>query len=180
LLLGVILYFVQTFQLKHLVTPWYLPILFTLGVLLALVSVRQRPTWTRVIASLVLALLCAGSSRLERSTLGPPCPACTPNGLHVPGKRFPYTQERVEPRLAWVRAGNIMGHRHGVGLWRLVILQGRLLRNAPPARNSGDLNPGQCQHAGQPARLDTDGRHHTPHPSDCPQTPAPRGIDTGG
>ena len=59
-LLGFVLYFVQAFQFKHLVTPWYMPILFTLGVLLALVSVRQRPTWTRVIASLVLALLCAG------------------------------------------------------------------------------------------------------------------------
>jgi hypothetical protein len=59
-LLGFALYFVQTFQLKQLVTPWYLPILLTLGVLLALVSVRQRPTWTRVIALLVLTLLCAG------------------------------------------------------------------------------------------------------------------------
>jgi hypothetical protein len=58
--LGVALFFVQAFLLKQLVTPWYLPILFTLGVLLALVSVRQRPTWTRVIAALVLALLCAG------------------------------------------------------------------------------------------------------------------------
>jgi hypothetical protein len=59
-LLGLVLYFVQTFQLKHLVTPWYMPILFTLGVLLALVSVRQRPTWTRVIALLALALFSAG------------------------------------------------------------------------------------------------------------------------
>ncbi|HEX5442321.1 MAG TPA: hypothetical protein VFW87_00770 [Pirellulales bacterium] len=53
-------YFVQAFQFKHLVTPWYMPILFTLGVLLTLVSVRQRPTWARVTTSLVLALLCAG------------------------------------------------------------------------------------------------------------------------
>jgi len=59
-LLAFVLYFVQAFQFKHLVTPWYMPILFTLGVLLALVSVRQRPTWTRVIASLVLGLLCLG------------------------------------------------------------------------------------------------------------------------
>jgi hypothetical protein len=58
--LGMVLYFVQAFQFKDLVTPWYMPIMFTLGVLLVLVSVRQRPTWTRVIASLVLALLCAG------------------------------------------------------------------------------------------------------------------------
>ena len=59
-LLGLVLYFVQAFLLKHLVTPWYMPILFTLAVLSALVSVRQRPTWTRVIVSLVLALACAG------------------------------------------------------------------------------------------------------------------------
>lgn len=59
-LLALVSYFVETFQFKHLATPWYLPIAFTVGVLLALVSVRQRPTWTRVIASLVLALLSAG------------------------------------------------------------------------------------------------------------------------
>jgi hypothetical protein len=59
-LLGFALYFVQAFQFKHLVTPWYMPILFTLGVFLALVSLRQRPTWTRVIAFVLLALLCAG------------------------------------------------------------------------------------------------------------------------
>jgi hypothetical protein len=59
-LFGLVLYFVQTFQFKQLVTPWYMPILFTLGVLLALVSACQRPTWTRVIALLVLALLSAG------------------------------------------------------------------------------------------------------------------------
>ena len=58
--LGFLLNFVQVFVLKYLVTPWYVPILATGGALLALVSVRQRPTWTRVIASLVLALLCAG------------------------------------------------------------------------------------------------------------------------
>jgi hypothetical protein len=58
--LGFVIYFVQTFQFKHLVTPWYMPVLFTLGVLLALVSVLQRPTWTRIIAVVVLALLSAG------------------------------------------------------------------------------------------------------------------------
>jgi hypothetical protein len=59
-LLGFLLNFVQIFVLKFLVTPWYVPILATAGVLLALVSVRQRPTWTRVIAFLALVLLCAG------------------------------------------------------------------------------------------------------------------------
>ena len=58
-LLGLVLYLVQTVQFKVLVTPWYVPIFFTAGVLLALVSVRQRPTWTRVIALLALALLSA-------------------------------------------------------------------------------------------------------------------------
>jgi hypothetical protein len=53
-------YFVQALLFKFLVTPWYMPILFTLGVLAALVSVRQRRTWPRVITFLVLALLCAG------------------------------------------------------------------------------------------------------------------------
>jgi len=59
-LLGFLLNFVQIFVLKFLVTPWYVPILATAGVLLALVSVRQRPTWTRVIALLALVLLSAG------------------------------------------------------------------------------------------------------------------------
>src|SRR5262245_7476029 len=58
-LLGFVLYLVQAFLFKHLVTPWYMPMLFTLGVLLALISLRQRPTWTRVIAFVLLALLCA-------------------------------------------------------------------------------------------------------------------------
>ena len=59
-LLGFLLNFLQIAVLKYLVTPWYVPILATAGALLALVSVRQRPTWTRVIAFLALVLLCAG------------------------------------------------------------------------------------------------------------------------
>jgi hypothetical protein len=55
-ILGQVLFFVQVFQLKNLVTPWYQPILATAGVLLALVSVRQRPTWIRIVAVLLLAL----------------------------------------------------------------------------------------------------------------------------
>jgi hypothetical protein len=58
-LLGVVLFFVQAFLFKHLATPWYMPILFTVGALSALVSVRQRPTWIRVIALVVLALFSA-------------------------------------------------------------------------------------------------------------------------
>jgi hypothetical protein len=59
-LLGFLLNFLQIAVLKYLVTPWYVPILATAGALLALVSVRQRPTWTRVIALLALVLLSAG------------------------------------------------------------------------------------------------------------------------
>jgi hypothetical protein len=58
-LLGLVLYIAQTVQFKVLVTPWYVPILFTAGVLLVLVSLRQRPTWTRLVALLALALLSA-------------------------------------------------------------------------------------------------------------------------
>src|SRR6267143_360110 len=59
-LLGFLLNILQIAVLKYLVTPWYVPILATAGALLALVSVRQRPTWTRVIALLALVLLSAG------------------------------------------------------------------------------------------------------------------------
>jgi CDP-diglyceride synthetase len=58
-LLAVALFFVQAFAFKHLVTPWYMPILFTLGALSALVSVSQRRTWTRIIALAVLVLFSA-------------------------------------------------------------------------------------------------------------------------
>jgi hypothetical protein len=56
-LLGLVFNFIQIFQLKYLVTPWYLPIMATAGVLLALVSVRQRPTLTRIVGLVLLALL---------------------------------------------------------------------------------------------------------------------------
>jgi cytochrome oxidase Cu insertion factor (SCO1/SenC/PrrC family) len=46
--------------MKLLVTPWYMPILATVGALCALVSIRKRPTWTRVIALVILAVLTAG------------------------------------------------------------------------------------------------------------------------
>jgi len=59
-LLGLVLYLVQILLLKLLVTPWYLAFVFTGAALLALISVRQRPTWTRGIALLILALLSAG------------------------------------------------------------------------------------------------------------------------
>src|SRR5438105_2307573 len=54
-LLGPIIYFFQ-FRAHVLVTPWYAPILTTLGVLLALASVRQRGGVVRI-AGFVLLLL---------------------------------------------------------------------------------------------------------------------------
>ena len=59
-LLGVVLNFVQILLLKLLVVPWYMPILATVGALCALVSIRKRPTWTRGIALVILAVLTAG------------------------------------------------------------------------------------------------------------------------
>jgi hypothetical protein len=58
-LLGFALFFVQV-QLKHLVVPWYMPIMATAGALCALVSIRKRPTWTRGIALVLLAVLTVG------------------------------------------------------------------------------------------------------------------------
>ena len=46
--------------MKLLVVPWYMPILATVGALCALVSIRKRPTWTRAIALVILAVLTAG------------------------------------------------------------------------------------------------------------------------
>src|SRR5262249_20858303 len=59
-LLGLVLNFVQIFLMKLLVVPWYMPILATVGALCALVSIRKRPTWTRGIALVILAVLTAG------------------------------------------------------------------------------------------------------------------------
>src|SRR5262245_41327324 len=59
-LLGLVLNFVQISLLKLLVVPWYLPILATVGVLCALISIRKRPTWTRGIALAILTVLTAG------------------------------------------------------------------------------------------------------------------------
>jgi hypothetical protein len=59
-LLGLVLNFVQLLWMKLLVVPWYMPILATVGALSALVSIRKRPTWTRGIALVILAVLTAG------------------------------------------------------------------------------------------------------------------------
>jgi thiol:disulfide interchange protein len=59
-LLGLVLYILQAFLFKILVVPWYMPIMFTMGALFALVAFGQRRTWTRGIALVLLGLLCAG------------------------------------------------------------------------------------------------------------------------
>lgn len=59
-LLGLVLNFVQILLMKLLEVPWYMPVLATVGALCALVSIRKRPTWTRGIALVILAVLTAG------------------------------------------------------------------------------------------------------------------------
>ena len=56
-LLGPVLYAVQ-FSMKHLVTPWYLPILATIGVLFMLVSVQQRRGVLRIAVLALFTLMC--------------------------------------------------------------------------------------------------------------------------
>ena len=54
--LGIIIYMVQ-FATKHLVEPWHVPILGTIGVLLMLVSVVQRPGVWRIIGLVIFVAL---------------------------------------------------------------------------------------------------------------------------
>lgn len=56
--LGPALYFVQ-FQMRYFVTPWYVPMLSTLGVVLMAVSVGQRRGILRIVGTLVFAAVCA-------------------------------------------------------------------------------------------------------------------------
>jgi hypothetical protein len=59
-LLGIAVYFVQFMVLKQLgSTPWYAPVLATLGAALVFLSVRERRTVPRLVG-LVLLLLLAG------------------------------------------------------------------------------------------------------------------------
>jgi hypothetical protein len=57
LFLGIIIYMVQVFAIKHLVEPWHVPILGTIGVLLMLVSVVQRPGIWRIIGLVIFVAL---------------------------------------------------------------------------------------------------------------------------
>src|ERR1700688_3704789 len=56
-ILGPALYVIQ-FRLDHLATPWYVPILATIGVLFMLISARQRRGVARIAGVLLLALFC--------------------------------------------------------------------------------------------------------------------------
>jgi hypothetical protein len=56
-ILGPALYVIQ-FRLHHLATPWYVPILATIGVLFLLISARQRRGLMRIVGLLFLALVC--------------------------------------------------------------------------------------------------------------------------
>ena len=58
-LAGPVLYAVQV-SLKHLWTPWYMPLLASLGVVLMIASVRQRRSVWRGAALAFFALLCGG------------------------------------------------------------------------------------------------------------------------
>jgi hypothetical protein len=63
-LLGVLLFvagpaiYAVEFQMKHLKTPWYAPIMATAGVLLMAVSVIQRRGILRIVGLVLFALLC--------------------------------------------------------------------------------------------------------------------------
>jgi hypothetical protein len=54
-LLGPVLFFTALFGLKHLATPWYSPVLATLGVFLLVVSLVRRRSIPRVIALVLVA-----------------------------------------------------------------------------------------------------------------------------
>jgi FtsH-binding integral membrane protein len=81
--LGVFAYVAQI-ALQRLTTPWYMPALATLGVLLVMISLRERLTFWRVFTLISVALLAAGewgmlyALRLPRYTgpitLGRPFP----------------------------------------------------------------------------------------------------------
>ncbi len=58
-LLGPVLYAVQV-SLKHLWTPWYVPLLASLSVVLMIAAVRQRRSVLRGAALTFFALLCGG------------------------------------------------------------------------------------------------------------------------
>jgi FtsH-binding integral membrane protein len=57
--LGVAGYVVQI-SLQRLMAPWYMPVLATLGVVLVMISLREKRTFWRVFALLGIGLLAAG------------------------------------------------------------------------------------------------------------------------
>src|SRR5262245_25844735 len=99
--LGVIGYVVQ-FSMQRLITPWYLPLAATLGVVCVLVALWRRRTVWRVLALLLLVLLAAAEwaflqeARLPAYTgpvaVGQPFPAFTTTRADG----TPFTQRDLE------------------------------------------------------------------------------------
>lgn len=56
--LGIIIYAVQFQLLKQLTTPWYAPVLATVGVLFMLVAIRRRPSIVRLVGLALVGLVC--------------------------------------------------------------------------------------------------------------------------
>jgi hypothetical protein len=54
---GIPIYVLQLIAAGWTVDPWYIPVLGTVGVLLAIISLRMRPTLWRGVASLLIAAL---------------------------------------------------------------------------------------------------------------------------
>ena len=71
--------------LKHLWTPWYVPVLASLGVVLMIVSVRQRRSVLRGAALAFFVLLCGGEWYLM--LVAAKTPAYT--GPAQPGSKLP-------------------------------------------------------------------------------------------
>jgi len=53
---GIVAYLAQ-FSMRHLTTPWYMPVLSTIGVLLLLLAVLRRRTIWRILGLLLVVLL---------------------------------------------------------------------------------------------------------------------------
>jgi hypothetical protein len=83
-LVGPLLYVIQ-FRMKHLVVPWYVPILATAGVALMIGSVWRRRGIVRAIVLVLFAILCG----LEWSMLAVGMKSPLYTGPAQPGRRVP-------------------------------------------------------------------------------------------
>src|SRR5262249_46613652 len=77
--------YVAQFRLKLLDTPWYVPILATLGVLCMAVSVLQRRGMVRIIGLILFTLLCGLEwFAILKATLSPPYTGPAAAGQKIP------------------------------------------------------------------------------------------------